>query len=407
MWERIIDHLWDDPWTLVPSSAVCKIRCHFHLITAIDLTDRHRTHWLSRVLRETPLLRSRVNRVSIHGSFSGSTRQSIPHLTTFASMLSMKLPVVKVFNIVNVDWRPGAMHADTFLHLSTFASITDLHLYDVTFPSKLVLARLICALPNLLELECVNLAFRSKIWDPAVFCSTPPQIKAVWLDGPSDDVTDLLALQLGTPATAEKFVAGWNLYVEHSPSDVAIMSILQHAGPTLTEVCIWLKQLPGAASEHEGGISTGEHHQHPMFSLSHCSELRALELNYSLPALLAEGRALPSPTSALLYGHISSISSTKLNNLEIYMDVRCIDAAGPSYLVELARDFLNRQQCARVDTLLTGTQFGSLKRVYIGQMCHPEKPSPDCDSWTPTITARFSKLHSRGILHTAVQVGDH
>ncbi|KZT63424.1 hypothetical protein DAEQUDRAFT_719432 [Daedalea quercina L-15889] len=261
IWERVIDSLRNWPAALVACSSVCKTwnaRSRFHLITWVRLTDRQRTHWLTRFLRENPPLRPRVHSVSIRSSLRRGTRQPIPHFGTFALMLPGKLPAAKALYILDAEWHHGAMHPDTFLHLSTFLSITDLRLRDVSLPSKLVLARLICALPNLAELECVNVVVQSKTFHPFVFHSTPPQIKAIWLDGPSNDIVDLLAVQLGIATSVETFTAGCSVHAEDSPSNGAIMSMLRYAGPTVKDVDIRLRQLPKVlVLEQEGSKATG------------------------------------------------------------------------------------------------------------------------------------------------------
>jgi len=63
-----------------------------------------------------------------HVTVVGDTRHvSIPHLGTFATMLTRKWTRVGKLTIKSADWITGDIHADVFLHLAAWPSITGCH----------------------------------------------------------------------------------------------------------------------------------------------------------------------------------------------------------------------------------------------------------------------------------------
>ena len=244
IWERIIDQNWGYPATLVNCSQVCRAwtaRSCYHLLTSVVLVDRGRTWWLVELLRGDVQLRGAVNLVAVRGGRAHGEREPIPHFATFSSALAKRLPKVKTLQIFDADWRPASTHSSTLLHLSTFGTITSLRLARVTFPSKLVLARLICALQNLTELSCADLAFKSSALTPASLCTHTPRLKMIRLDGDCEGVADLIASQPGFAASVEELRFGFSWGVQASsqiPSGRTTMSLIRHAGASLKKLGI-------------------------------------------------------------------------------------------------------------------------------------------------------------------------
>ncbi|KZT63474.1 hypothetical protein DAEQUDRAFT_760460 [Daedalea quercina L-15889] len=414
-WERILDYLWDKPADLKRCAAVCKAwyaRSYFHLVTSTRLVDPHRTHLFTKLLERRPQLPARVQTVVIVGAVSsGETRRPIPHLGTFVLMLAKKLPSMYTLGIANADWQPSTLSSSGFLHLSTgFACITQLHLIYVTFPSKIFLARLVCALPSLRDLGCQHLLFRSASFNPSMMCSPPPQIKIIHLDGPSDDVVDLIVLHLGIAATLEDVRAGWldrSTAVEDCVSASAVASLLQHTGATLRCIYIRLRVQPAAAVAPENTADVSPRTNPPLVIFDQCTELQQLGICYTLPKSTSKGTAQSgSLPGGSLYDVISSIKSVKIRILGIRLDVRHIDDSGALNLLKIALEFLDQQQCAKIDETLTNEQFKTRTRraLWVQLMCSPHVPAPDSNSWNSAMVARFPQLHARGILHTAVNV---
>ena len=160
-------------------------------------------------------------------------------------MFAQKLPAIGSLCIYDATWQVGIPHLNTvFVYLRSFASITELRLLRATFPTKLVLAQLICALPGLTSLACTAVDFRSRAWNAATFSTMPPRVKDIRLDGPLDDVAELFATQLGIAASMEEFTVGWAYTTEDVPSDAAIMAMLQRTGPILRRANIRLRRQP-------------------------------------------------------------------------------------------------------------------------------------------------------------------
>lgn len=249
IWERVIDYLWTDAAALAACALVCKswnARCRYHLVTAVDLVDRQRTQWLFRLLTEDPGLRPMVVHVALYGSFRrGLTTQGpVPHFTTFASLLARKLPALRILDIRHAEIHAAPMHRLTFVHLSSFGSITTLYLCRVAFSSKPVCARLLCALRSLAQLACEDVDFRSSTVNPAVLPPAPPRVKTLWLDGQSDDVVNLMTSELGLAGCMEDVRIGDSPHSVHSPSGRSVMLLLEHAGPTLKRLMIQLRAPP-------------------------------------------------------------------------------------------------------------------------------------------------------------------
>ena len=244
IWERIIDQLGTDLYTIAKCAQVCKAwyhRSQYRLVSRIMLGDPSRTRRFARLLDTQPRIRKWVDEVRIHGmARSPKELPPIQHFNTFTSMLAKKLPSMYRLTIAASEWQSGTAHRNAFLHLSTFTGVTDLYLMDVMFPSKVVFARLVCALPSLSKITCIEVSFRSTQSNPAVFSPTRPEIRTVHLEGPSLDVADVFAEKLGLPV--EHFSAGWFITLKDSPCDNAILAMVQCTGSTLRRVDIRLRR---------------------------------------------------------------------------------------------------------------------------------------------------------------------
>lgn len=107
--------------------------------------------------------------VRIRGSELDDERRPIPHLGTFAVMLGGRWTETECLYIERAEWRAGDMPPDLFENLSTFTGITQLALYDVTFPSIATFGRLVCALPALDWVACDGVRFVTHHFNPAAF----------------------------------------------------------------------------------------------------------------------------------------------------------------------------------------------------------------------------------------------
>lgn len=244
VWEHVIDHNWGYPATLVNCSLVCRawtVRSRFHLLTSVVLVDQRRTWWLANLLREDAQSRMAINMVAVRGGKTRGEREPTPHFGTFSSALANKVPKMETLLIFDVDWRPASIHRSTLLHLSTFGTVTELRLARVTFPSKLVLTRLIRAFQNLAELSCADVIVKSGVFISTAVWSHEPRIKTIRLDGDCDSVADLIATQSTIAAVIEELRLGFSWGVQsssRSPSNHAIMCLIRHAGASLKRLGI-------------------------------------------------------------------------------------------------------------------------------------------------------------------------
>ena len=253
-WERIIDHLWSDPRTLRQCAVVCKAwqaRSRFHLVARPILSNTRQVHRFARLLDEYPELRSRVQMVQM---WPGGRGKPLMHLASFAASLATRLPALTELCIFHAEWNARTAHPKTFLHLSLFLSVTDLVLSRVAFPSPLILARLICALPSLTTLNFVELSFPTlpKSSDLPFARLQAPPIRTLKLDGPSDEVVTLLVERLHIGPRVERFFGGWADYSEDRLSDESMMSVLQSAGPALRRISLRLWRTSTAQSGSTG-----------------------------------------------------------------------------------------------------------------------------------------------------------
>ncbi|KAI0733257.1 hypothetical protein C8Q72DRAFT_630576 [Fomitopsis betulina] len=334
-------------------------------------------------------------------------------------MFARKLPAVESLCIYDATWQVGPNQSSVFVHLESFTSITELRLLRTTFPTKLVLAQLICALPRLTTLACTVVDFRSPVWNSAAFIAVPPRVKDLRLDGPSDDVAELFATQLGIAASMEAFTMGWAYTAQDVPSEAAILSMLRRTGPILRSANIRLRRPSGTSpSVHlkkpgDQVHSASKDIVHESLTLSPCIELLQLHLGYCLQI---DGTSVSKPGSVAmtgpqapatpwLYNLIASITSRQLRYISIQLDVRRIKYKGPFQLLRLAQDFLSEQRFQQIDQLLSSHErFKNLRWVRIDLLCSPATHSPGQDTWKDAIRARFSLLHARKLLVCDVKV---
>ncbi|CCM03297.1 uncharacterized protein FIBRA_05425 [Fibroporia radiculosa] len=81
------------------------------------------------------------------------------HFAVFPLAFARKLNNLRRIDLISISWNLTAFHSFFFLALSEFTSVTVLNLYDVQFSSFRQAIRLVCAFPNLRELDCTRLTW--------------------------------------------------------------------------------------------------------------------------------------------------------------------------------------------------------------------------------------------------------
>lgn len=195
IWERVMDHLCLDYQALVACSLVCRAwlpRSRFHLLSRAHLQSRADVYRLARNLKSLDRLKNQRDNLYICGGPTGTARAPMPHLGTLATVLAHRPPRAESLCIWLACWR--GIPDNTFLHLTTFITVTWLTLMSVTFPNVLTFGRLVYALPSLERLSCMDVSFEKK-GPPATFYSRPTRILCFNILGgtPMEDVVDFIA----------------------------------------------------------------------------------------------------------------------------------------------------------------------------------------------------------------------
>ncbi|EPT01996.1 hypothetical protein FOMPIDRAFT_99737 [Fomitopsis schrenkii] len=411
IWELVIDHLWEDSDGLRQCALVCKAwqaRCRFHLLSKIILRHPRSVHRLAHLLQEQPQLRERVLSAEIWG---GQRIQPIAHLGTFASMLAKKLPSLQVLCVYYAEWQQHTVRPNTFLHLSSFATVFELRLSKVVFPTKLVLARLICGLPNLLFLNVVDVTVKSKEWSPLAFAGTLPPIRWLRFDGASDGVAHLIARDTGLVRGVVHLSVGWTDSMEDQWSDGALMTILQCARPVLDQMSLRLWRTSKKSSEQIEGVAAET--VTPTLTLATCAVLRLLTLCccLSMRSGTTVSDSAPSSRTAWLHQLVASITSPRLQGLTIDLDARHLVDINPADLVNAMKNFLQSQEYMQIDAMLADTaRFKALVVVQIRLTCGPRTALSVEGDWVAAaeddFRAMFVKVHARGMLLADVVVRD-
>ena len=237
VWERVMDHLWEDYPELLACSLVCRAwypRSRFHLLSRVLLQSRADVHRLARNLKSMHGLRDQIHTLIVRGGPTEATCTSIPQIGTLAAALAHNPPRAEELGLWHACWRD--IPDDTFLHLTTFTSLSRLTLAYVTFPNVLTFGRLIFSLPGLEVLACRDVSFEKK-GPPITFHAVPTQIIDFdMLSGaPMDDVVDFL-IEPGYIAQGlqQLHVAWWDpIPLLKELKALRVQSILQAASGSL------------------------------------------------------------------------------------------------------------------------------------------------------------------------------
>lgn len=237
VWERVVDHLWEDYPELLACSLVCRAwlpRSRFHLLSRVLLQSRADIHSLARNLKSLDGLRDQIHTLIVRGGRTEATRKPIPQIGTLAAMLARNPPHAEELGLWHACWRD--IPDNTFLHLTTFTSVSRLTLAYVTFPNVLTFGRLIFALPFLDVLACRDVSFEKK-GPPVTFHDEPTQIVDfdMLCGTPMDDVVDFL-IEPGyvVQGLEELHVAWWDpIPLLTELKALRVKSILQTASDSL------------------------------------------------------------------------------------------------------------------------------------------------------------------------------
>ncbi|KAH9918685.1 uncharacterized protein B0H18DRAFT_1030417 [Fomitopsis serialis] len=202
IWERVLNEFRDHPRVLFICACVCRTwyshasRSLPRIDDAWELAGRADVMRVARVFGwEYPSVRMqrKWRAVVVRG---GHTTRSLAHLKTFAAALAKQLCRIDELEIRSGDWRPGSADAPTFARFSACIALSRLTLRGITFPSTTLVAKLICALPNLARLSIVDVKTIEKRrgHDLCLPHGRPLRLRWLLLDSTGvDDVVEFLA----------------------------------------------------------------------------------------------------------------------------------------------------------------------------------------------------------------------
>ncbi|EPS99448.1 hypothetical protein FOMPIDRAFT_115409 [Fomitopsis schrenkii] len=399
VWERVMDHLWEDYPELLACSLVCtawRPRSRFHLLSRALLQSRADVYRLSRNLKSLNGLRDQIHTLIIRGDRTETTRKPIPYLGTLATVLAGNPPHAEELGLWHACWRD--IPDDTFLHLTTFVTVTKLTLAWVTFPNVLTFGRLVFALPSLETLACRDVSFEKK-GPPATFHHQPTQIIDfdMLCGTPMDDVIDFV-VETGYVAHGleELHVAWWDpAPLLKELKALRVKSILQAASDSLLLFDIRLGGITLDPAETSNAIDE--------LDLSRNTKLT--ELRLTLHNSKGSPEHTPVHPCTWLHALLTTITSKELAYLTIEFDVRDLDRGGDhDAALDIIAQLLTPEVASAIDALFAGEQFQGLESVYLGVFCARQGVLVDEEAWARVVRGRFPALNVRGILHTSSSV---
>ncbi|KZT66534.1 hypothetical protein DAEQUDRAFT_447149 [Daedalea quercina L-15889] len=132
--------------------------------------------------------------------------RSLAHVGMFAAKLSGQLPWLESLHFQHGDWESIPLDERLVIpRLSSFTTIRRLRLDDITLPSTTTFVQLLCALPKLYYLACVDVSTRSKHYGYLLNMPAAPlcKLEEVVLDRADEDIFYVLAtMELGKSCRA-------------------------------------------------------------------------------------------------------------------------------------------------------------------------------------------------------------
>lgn len=317
--------------------------------------------------------------VYIRGSKNGE-QGPVPHLGPFAAMKARKWTRITELGIRFADWRPGTMHPDTFLYLSTLSSVTRLSLGHVKFPTIGTFGRLITALLHLERLKCYDVQIiADRPFDAIAFKHViGSQSKLSRLDFDNLSEVGIIKFLIATGIIAN--IRELSLTCD-GPCQEAhnICHLLSKTKLLLRTLNISMVSRPVSCPEIDNPANDGDANHSPLWTLE------SLRLDPRLDDTCCDPRWLTRSLSQFKWDTIGEVSII-LNHQQIY-----------------TRRYLSQvEQC-----FLSWSAFEKLKKVIFELEVLPSSSiateAADAE-WYRKIVHRFPRLHKRGILHTKVLV---
>ncbi|KZT07776.1 uncharacterized protein LAESUDRAFT_105570 [Laetiporus sulphureus 93-53] len=399
VWEIAIDHLWDQPRTLMACTLVCSAwypRSRFHLLRRAVLRKRQDLHGFARVLKRMPSLRHQVKDLVIERRHPVlGNRLPVDYLSTAIRMLAGKLPKLDTLCISHSMVTMETLHPDVFLHMSIFSSVTRLHFTRLVVWSLSTFGNLICALPAIVELRCSSLAVSQKTpFTSTVFSGNKKRAKITTLylaSHVNKGVIEFL-VTTGAAENLQKITLD-NLEISNPvrmPPNWAIQQLVNCAGASLTELDMSFSEVP---------LSLGQADR-PDTMLSYAT-------NNALRTLTVGVRRLADKHIDWMLSTQPTLKSERLETIVIVLDSRRQDPPKTpgGDTPRLLSAVLSPPLCVPLDTMLSSDSFKCVKTVEIRFLANIfSQVIPDAKQWEDHVVPCFPRLVQRAILRTSVKV---
>jgi len=386
IWDEIINRLEYDYEPLAACARVCiqwNPRAKSLLDKWVDLFDMEEVRRVAKIARANGSKGPRW--VALWGGRNEAERGPIAHLAAFAAMFAGRWTRVRELTIYRANWAMGEIRMDTFLDISTFTSITKLCLYDITFPTAVTFAHLVCSLENLIYLDCHALRFSAPHTNPLVFptCIRTINLRTVEIgDCPLVDIVNFFLTAKIADHIERAVLRGL-----HQPSDI------DESAAYGINYLLKSLQLLHDLSFH---VDLSHEPTNPMESLvgrhiflGQSSNLETLQISYSIGAEYSDYHWLADT--------LSRITCDSIRTIQLWAHWR----GGSGRDSDEARyhgfiSGLDAESCAHLERAFALPVFAKLEAVAFIP-CLGEHSALQI-AWADTVQSRFPQLYSRGIL---------
>ncbi|KAH9927593.1 uncharacterized protein B0H18DRAFT_1118399 [Fomitopsis serialis] len=327
--------------------------------------------------------------VTIVGAPDGQSAGPIPHLGTFAIMLSRYLTKAETLVINNAKWGAGSVRPGDIANLAAFRSISELTLDHVCFATVSQLAQLVSALPKLRTLFCDGLTCNQS---SSVVMSLPlnsPQLRDISLWGHMPPVIHDFILRIAKRADLRSFAMGVH-FEDISSGKIHMQELLRACAPSLQDLGLSLN-LNGVNDKSPDII---------------CQELDINILKH-LTSLRLSSWCFLEDNHAWVPYMLSSLGSSDITRLKIHFHIGRNDR--DERLSALLYRLETENELSEIDKCLSQSKFSNIKpdKLEVGLAfstggCSPyEVLRVSDDEWAKLVRGKMPLADTRGILKYA------
>ncbi|TFY56918.1 hypothetical protein EVJ58_g7341 [Rhodofomes roseus] len=377
IWERVLNEFQDDLRVLFACACVCRA-WYSHASKSLpriddvwELAGRADVMRVARVFGwEYPsvLMQRKWRAVVVRGS--GPTH-SLAHLKTFAAALAKQLRRIDELEVHSGVWMPGAVDAPTFARFSMCIALSRLTLHGVTFPSTTIVAKLVCALPNLARLSIVDVKTVQKRrgQDLCLPHGRPLQLRWLLLDSSEVcDVIEFLARACITRAITQATLVVRAAEQGRQPwSDTSCYPIFLEDAIALERLTIELRDRNShnLSVAHTLSLAASSRLKEIQFVLYHSvdSKLMFRDCSVSLLAGMTSSYLRKIDIKFVVEDKPGMSLSLPDSLVPLKSSAACSEASNPQ--LRLMKDLTEDLDLSALDNLLSNPQFASDRLVVI------------------------------------------